>query len=88
LPIPSPSLTPRCERITQTIKHECLNNFLICGEKHLNYFVGEYVRYYNSNRVHSSRNFLPPSCANPPPENEPIVLEEIIRHERLGGLIK
>jgi hypothetical protein len=25
---------------------------------------------------------------DPPPENETIVLDEIVRHERLGGLIK
>ncbi len=65
-----------------------MNNFLICGEKHLNYLVSEYVRYYNGHRAHSARDFLPPSCSDPPPDNETIVLDEIVRHERLGGLIK
>tara|TARA_R110002096_G_scaffold195931_5_gene378600 strand:- start:3671 stop:3874 length:204 start_codon:yes stop_codon:yes gene_type:complete len=61
---------------------------LIFGEKHLNYLVREYTRYYNDNRAHSARDFLPPSCSDPPRENETIVLDEIVRHERLGGLIK
>jgi hypothetical protein len=28
------------------------------------------------------------ACGDPQPENETIVLDEIVRHERLGGLIK
>ncbi|WP_145378295.1 hypothetical protein [Symmachiella dynata] len=60
---------------------------MIFGEKHLNYLIREYVRYYNDNRAHSSQDFLPPSCADPPPVNETIVLEQITRHERFGGLI-
>ncbi|WP_339912255.1 hypothetical protein [Symmachiella dynata] len=75
-------------RVMQTMNRECLNNILICGEKHLNYRVRDYVRYYNDNRAHSSRDFLPPSSAEPPTANETIVFDEIVRHERLGGLIK
>jgi len=66
----------------------CLHNFLVCGEKHLNYLVREYVSYYNENRAHSSRDYLPPTCTDPPPENETINLNKVLRHERLGGLIK
>lgn len=88
LPIQSPNLNARCERVIQTIKQECLQNFLVFGEKHLNYLVRNYVSYYNENRAHSARDFLPPSCTDPPPENETLVLDEIVRHEELGGLIK
>ena len=84
----SPNLNARCEQVIQSIKQECLNNFLVFGERHLNDLVSEYIRYDNENRAHSSKDYLPPSCADPPPENESIVLDEIIRRERLGGLIK
>ncbi len=59
LPFQSPNLNARCERVIQSIKQECLHNFLICGERHLNYLIREYVRYYNDNRAHSSRNSSP-----------------------------
>jgi len=52
------------------------------------HLIREYVRYYNENRAHSSRDYLPPSCTDPPPENETINLDEVLRHESLGELIK
>ncbi len=54
----------------------------------LQYHGHSVVRLYNDNRAHSARNYLPPSCSDPPPENETIVFDEITCHERLGGLIK
>ena len=65
-----------------------MDNFLAFGEQHLNYLVREYVRYYNDDRAHSACGHLPPSCADPPAENNTIVLDEIVRRERLGGLIQ
>ncbi len=88
LPVQSPNLNSRCERVIQSIKQECLENFLVFGERHLNYLVREYVRYYNDDRAHSACGHLPPSCADPPPENNTIVLDQIVRRERLGGLIQ
>jgi len=88
LPICSPNLNAVCERFVQTIKHECLNNFLAFGEGHLNYLVSEFVDYYNNERSHSSRDHLPPCCLDPPEQNETIKLDEIVCDERLGGLIK
>ena len=87
-PVQSPNLNSRCERVIQSIKKECLDNFLVFGEQHLNYLVGEYVRYYNDGRAHSSCGHLPPSCADAPAENNTIVLDDIVRRERLGGLIQ
>ncbi|TWU08637.1 Integrase core domain protein [Symmachiella macrocystis] len=88
LPVQSPNLNSRCERVIQSIKHECLDNFLVFGEQHLNYLIREYVRYYNDDRAHSACGHLPPSCADPPTENNTIVLNDIVRCERLGGLIQ
>ncbi|EDL57123.1 hypothetical protein [Gimesia maris] len=58
------------------------------GKVHLDYLVSEFVDYYNKHRAHSSREYLPPCCAEPPPEFETIRLDEIHCEEHLGGLIK
>ncbi|WP_197534932.1 integrase core domain-containing protein [Symmachiella dynata] len=88
LTVESPNLNSRCKRVIQSIKQESLDYFLVFGEQHLNDLVREYVQYFNDDRAHSSRYFLTPPCTDPPPENETIVLDEIVRYERLGGLIK
>jgi putative transposase len=88
LPVQSPNLKSRCERVIQSIKQECLHNFLVFDEQHLNYLVHEYVRYYNDDRAPSACGHLPPSCIDPPPENNIIALDDIVRRERLGGLIQ
>ncbi|MEQ9066125.1 MAG: integrase core domain-containing protein, partial [Gimesia chilikensis] len=88
LPIRSPNLNARVERFVQTIKYEALNHFIAFGQRHLDYLVSEFVEYYNNHRAHSSREYLPPCCAEPPPEFETIRLDEIHCEEHLGGLIK
>ena len=88
LPIRSPNLNARVERFVQTIKYEALNHFIAFGKVHLNYLVSEFVDYYNKHRAHSSREYLPPSSVEPPPELETIKLDEIHCEEHLGGLIK
>lgn len=88
LPIRSPNLNARVERFVQTIKYEALNHFIAFGQRHLDYLVSEFVDYYNEHRAHSSREYLPPCCAEPPPKYETIKLNEIHCEEHLGGLIK
>jgi putative transposase len=88
LPIQSPNLNSRCERVIQSIKQECLDDFLVFGEQHLNYLVREYVRYCNDQRAHSACGHLQPSCTDPPAESNTILLNQIVRRERLGGLIQ
>lgn len=84
LPIRSPDLNAFAERVIQSIKHECMDQFIILGEKHLNYLVNEYVEFYNTCRPHSAVGHLPP-CRNGPP-----ILTDgrILGEDRLGGLLK
>ncbi len=42
----SPNLNAYIERWIQSIKHECLDHFVVFGERHLRYLVNEYVDYY------------------------------------------
>ncbi|HAH49695.1 MAG TPA: hypothetical protein DCM07_33635 [Planctomycetaceae bacterium] len=88
LPIRSPNLNARVERFVQTIEYEALNHFIAFGKTHLDYLVSEFVDYYYKHRAHSTREHLPPCCAEPPPEFETIRLDKIHCEEHLGGLIR
>lgn len=83
LPIRSPDLNAIAERAIQSVKNECLDLFVILGEKHLDYLVNEYVEFYNRCRPHSAVGHLPP-CRDGPPSKS----GEILCEERLGGLLK
>ena len=47
LPIASPNLNGRVERVIQTIKYECLFKFILFGKRHLDHVVAEFIDYYN-----------------------------------------
>tara|TARA_R110002020_G_scaffold21586_3_gene73455 strand:- start:2757 stop:3107 length:351 start_codon:yes stop_codon:yes gene_type:complete len=51
LPKASPNLNGRCERFIETIKLECLNNFIVFGKKHLDYLTDEFTSYYNTKKA-------------------------------------
>ncbi|QNN23304.1 transposase family protein [Planctomycetales bacterium ZRK34] len=46
------NLNAYAERWVQSLKHECLNHFIVFGERHLQRLVNEYVDYYNVLRPH------------------------------------
>jgi putative transposase len=48
----SPNLNAYVERFIQSLQVECLNHFLVFGEKHLDYLVREYVEHYHYERPH------------------------------------
>lgn len=48
----SPNLNAYAERWIQSIKHECLNHFIVFGQRHLRYLIDEYVDYYHTHRPH------------------------------------
>ncbi len=84
LPIRSPNLNAYAERFVQTLKHECLHHFLICGERHLNYLVNEFVEHYHTKRPHQGIGIR----LIVKPLGEPPGSGEIVCEERLGGLLK
>ena len=65
---------------------ECLDHFLILGERHL---VTEFVAYYNEERPHQAKGNVPLPDAE---QTEPRILKfpsrEVKCRERLGGLLK
>ena len=52
IPAQSPNCNPHAERFVRTIKFECLNQFVIFGERHLRYLIKEFVEHYLTERLH------------------------------------
>jgi len=59
IPYRSPNLNPYAESWVGTIKRECLDHFVVFGERHFKYLVREHVKYYNTVRPHSGLGNLP-----------------------------
>ena len=75
------------ERFVQTLRVECLDHFVVCGEKHLRYLVKEFVTHYHEERPHQGRGNVPLTIA----DDLPIVqfpAGKVECRERLGGLLR
>jgi putative transposase len=85
----SPNMNPFAEAWVQRTKHEVLDNFIVFGERHLRHLLKEWLAYYHEFRPHQGIGNVPISGLRPMTE-DPIEFrrEEIICHERLGGLLK
>ena len=85
----SPNLNAFIERWIQSIQHECLNHFIVLGERHLNHLISQYVEHYHTERPHRGldigNELLVPM--KPPDDNVPSP-DKLVCHERLGGLLK
>lgn len=84
LPRCSPNLNAYAERFVQTLKHECLNHFIVFGERHLAHLVDEFVEYYHRVRPHQGiGNTTPIRSTRASPRDGPVECES-----RLGGVLK
>ncbi|XHR30640.1 MAG: integrase core domain-containing protein [Chthoniobacteraceae bacterium] len=62
----------------QSIKRECLSQFVVFGERHLEYLIRECKDYYNSVRPHQGLgNKTIGIAAMPPPGSDPPAPPEI-----------
>jgi putative transposase len=90
VPIPahSPNCTPHAERFVKTIRTECLDQFVIFGERHLRYLVKHFIDYYLTERFHQG---LDGQLVRPPPApantNAAPDTGSIRCRSRLGGLL-
>ena len=89
----SPNMNSYAERAIQTLQVECLDKFIVCGEKHLNYLVAEFLAHYHEERPHQSKGnapLTPPATPPPtiPPPDAPLRLKDIACRQRLGGVLK
>jgi putative transposase len=86
--IRAPNQNSYAERFVQTIKTECLDHFIVLGEKHLRYIIDEYLIYYHEERPHLALGNLPPGMTNAPVRVECLSIDDVVCQEQLGGLLK
>ena len=85
LSLRAPNLNAYVERFIQSIQVECLDHFLVFGEKHFNYLVREYVEHYHTERPHQGLgNGLLIGKSSP---SRPDFNGTVKRSTRLGGLL-
>jgi putative transposase len=87
LPYASPNLNAHAERVIQSIKHECLNHFVVFGQRHLDHLVREYEEHYNEERPHQGVGNRPLSVVPKPGSGSPDP-ESVECDSRLGGLLR
>ena len=79
-PVWAPKCNAFAERFVRSIKHECLDQLIPLGPRHLNLAIGGYVEHYNTKRNHQGIGNRLISGADPLPYGE------IVSNERLGGM--
>jgi len=84
----APNMNAFIERWIQSIKHEVLNHFIICGEEHFNHLISEYQEYYHTARPHQGMGNMPLTGSYAAKGDEVFDLGEIECRHRLGGLLK
>jgi putative transposase len=89
IPYRSPNLNAFAERYVQSVKQECLDQFIVFGESHLEYLLREYEDYYNTVRPHQGiENRTIGIVVVPPLDSSPPDASEIECESRLGGLLR
>jgi transposase len=86
IPASSPNCNPIAERFVQTIRSECLNYFVVLGERHLRHLLREYLAHYLGERFHQGlggKLIVPRSMF----ENDDSTSDGIRCRARLGGLL-
>ena len=88
VPIPahSPNCTPHAERFVRTVRSECLDQFVIFGERHLRHLLHEFCAHYHAERFHQGLGgrVIRPSSS---PSNDNAMIGPIQCRSRLGGLL-
>jgi len=93
LAIRAPNTNAYVERFIQSLQVECLDHFLVFGEKHLDYLVREYVEHYHHERPHQglgNRRIAdrPPTCDSSSVATEGRPPDAVQCGTRLGGLLR
>ncbi len=52
----APNTNAYVERFIQTIQQECLDHFVILGQRHFDHLVAEWLEHYHEERPHQARD--------------------------------
>ena len=86
IPAQSPNCHPHAERFIRTIREECLDHFVIFGERHLRHLVREFVAQYQAERFHQGLGGQLVKAAEEP-RNDNGVGGPVRWGSRLGGML-
>ncbi len=97
----SPNTVAFVERFIQTLQQECLDHFIVFGERHMNHLTSEFVAHNHAERPHQGKEneLLVRDTANASkktrkgrkqaePPADVVRIGEIECRQRLGGLLK
>jgi putative transposase len=83
----APNLNASAERWVQTVRQECLDHFVICGQVHLMHLLKSFLAHYHTERPHQGLdNSVPIGAALAHPVNRRN--GAVMCQHRLGGLLK
>jgi transposase InsO family protein len=86
IPASSPNCNPHAERFVRTIRTECLDHFVIFGERCLRELLREFVTHYHGERFHQGLGgrLVVPRVVS---DNDNAVTDTVQCRSRLGGLL-
>jgi putative transposase len=82
-PYQAPNANAYAERFVRSIKHECLNRVIPCGERHLRRTIAEFVEHYHRERNHQG---IENELIEGAPATD-VRVGRICRRPRLGGML-
>ena len=85
-----PNLNAYAKRRVQSVRTECLDHFVICGERHLQHLVREVVAHYHTERPHQGLGNVPLPVAETAGEPQILTCPRglVQCRSRLGGLLR
>lgn len=84
-PVKAPNMCAYVERWIQSIQTECLDHFVVLGEKHFNHLVSFYVNFFLKHRPHQGLDNKPLDGSEP--DDDVPAPSNVCRQSWLGGLL-
>jgi putative transposase len=84
-PVRAPRANAIAERFVGTVRREVLDRLLITNERHAAAVLREFESHYNDHRPHRTLGQAAPLRRLP--RRTPTVVDNVRRHDRLGGLL-